>query len=110
MADAYKTLVQAAIPTTAAQIGVAVPGGKSWIPGRWVVVNTNASGPLFFQLFKNGLVSPFHITGLFGLQAGGYATEDFLGAMAAAEFLAGVASGTGLVLMVEGDAARLGRR
>jgi hypothetical protein len=103
MADAYKTLIQAAIPTASAMIGAAVPGAKSWIVGKKTVVNTNATGTLWFQLFKNGTSAAYAISGQILVPAGQGVENDELSSMAAAEYIAGVASGTGFVLMVDGD-------
>ena len=103
MADAYKTVIQAAIPTAAAMIGSAVPGAKAWIVGRMSVVNTNATGTLWFQLFKNGTTAAFAISAQILVPAGQAAYDDELDSLAAAEYYAGVASGTGFVLMVSAD-------
>jgi hypothetical protein len=104
VADAYKTLIQAVITASAATLGAAVPGGKSWIVKHIAVVNVT-SGAITFQLFRNGTASTNAWTqAAISVPANGMAEWDGTEAMAAAETLAGVASLTNsLYLTASGD-------
>lgn len=103
MADAYKTLYQGQLPSTVATLAT-VGGGKSWIVKHISVVNTTA-GAVTFGLYKNGTTAAFAWSpGAISVPAGGMAEWDGTEAMAAAEYIAGVASAaTSLTVTISGD-------
>ena len=104
MADAYKTLIQAAISNVAATLGSAVGVGKSWIVKHISVVNTSGSA-VTFQLFKNGTVAASAWTqSAISVPANGMAEWDGTEALASGEYFAGVASTNGdLKFTASGD-------
>ena len=103
MADNYKTLYQGQLPSSVATLAT-VGGSKWWIVKHIVIVNVT-SGAVTFQLFKNGTTTPFAWTpAAISVPANGMAEWDGSEAMAAAEYLAGVASAaTSLTMTVSGD-------
>jgi len=103
MADAYKTLVQAAVPTTAAMIGSAVGAAKSWIAKHIIIINTGTVGALTVQLFKNGTTAAYAFSGVMSVGPGGHAEWDGTEAFATGEYIAGVGSASGMYLVMSGD-------
>jgi len=103
MADSYKTLYQGQLPASVTTLAT-VAGGKSWIVKHIAIVNTTAAA-VTFQLFKNGNTAAFAWTpAAISVPANGMAEWDGTEAMAATEYLAGIASaGTSLSCTISGD-------
>lgn len=101
MADAYKTLYQGQVPATVTTLGT-VPSLKSWIIKSMTAVNTT-SGAVTLKLYKNGTTAAYQMTNL-TVPANGTAQWDGTEAMAAAEYIAGIAgSATSITLTISGD-------
>jgi hypothetical protein len=102
MADAYKTLIQAAIPTTAAMIGSTPGVGKTWIMMHFSIRNTSG-GTITVELFRNGTTAAYSWLGVISIGAGGHLEWDGTEALGASDYIAAVASNSGLYFHASGD-------
>jgi len=102
MADAYKTLIQAAVPTSVAMVGSTPGVGKTWIMMHFFIVNTSG-GMTTVQLFRNGTTDAYKWGGVVAIDAGGHLEWDGTEAFGSSDYLAAVASASGLYIHASGD-------
>lgn len=102
MADAYKTLIQASIPTSVAMVGSTPGVGKTWIMMHFSIRNTT-QGKLTVELFRNGTTAAYAWLGLFAIDGNGMLEWDGTEAFGSSDYLAAVASNSGLYIHCSGD-------
>lgn len=101
MSDAYKTLYQGQVPNTLTTLAT-VPSLKSWIIKCMKVANSTA-GAVTLKLYKNGATAAY-LGDQLTIPANGSAQWDGTDALAAAEYIAGIAgSASALTLTISGD-------
>jgi hypothetical protein len=101
MADAYKTLFQGAVPTAVGTLAT-VGASKSWIAKHWTLVNTTG-GKLVVTLYKNGTDAAHQLTAPIPINGNDQVEWDGTEAYATAEYIAGVATGAGIYMVMSGD-------